>query len=151
MRRSSRRSWAGSFIRSAALRLFREEWPEQASHARDHAAQRGLLPWEAERELFGASHLDLARTLGRQCQVPGSMLCGFDEADDPDSLAGFVVRSMAVAARHGYGDPDGAPFPPSRIPEREPILDAYARRIGGPEQMKDRVRSLLVTARVAGA
>lgn len=148
LRQHEDEAFAGAFLRHAALLLFRAYAPEQARAGRHHAAARGLTSWEAERQLLGVSHLDLARRLAEHWGLPESLWPAFDGEGEADSLAGLIVRAQAAAARHGFVDADGAPLPPPLIPPREPILDAYLARKDGPEGVLDQLRGMMATARI---
>lgn len=142
-------AFAACFMRGAALRVLRDRAPELAQQGYERATVDGVLLWEGERTALGASHLDLARCLALEWHAPETFRPAFEDDGDPDSLAGLIRRAMAVASRCGLDDPEGPAFPPQYVPDREPILDAFVRRLGGPEGLPRRVRSMLSTARVS--
>ncbi len=141
-------AFAACFIRCAALRVLRDDQPDLALRGLERAQADALLLWEGERLAIGGSHLDLARHLACEWRLPEVFLPAFDDDRDPESFAGLILRAMAAAQRHGFVDPEGMPLPARFVPEREAILDAFARRTGGPEALPVRVRSMLSTARV---
>lgn len=124
-------AFTASLLRSTALFLLQQRIPAEAQTARDLAESTCTPLWEAEAELLGGSHLDLARSLSEHWGLPGSLLPAFDATHPPDSLADLIVRSIAAAERHGFHAPNGAIVPPHLRPEREPIADAYFRNGGG--------------------
>lgn len=123
--------FTASLLRSTALFLLQQRIPAEAQTARDLAESAGTPLWEAEAELLGGSHLDLARSLSEQWGLPDRLLPAFDATYPPDSLPDLIVRATAAAERHGFQDPNGAIVPPHLRPEREPIVDAYFRNGGG--------------------
>jgi HDOD domain len=135
-------------LRGTALLLLRQEAPAWEHAAAHHALQHGIALWVAERETFGASHLDLARRLVAAWQLPDSFDPACDAEAGEDGLAALLVRALAAAQRFGHRDPDGPPLPARLVRAREPILDAFVVRLGGPQALPDRVRSLMATARV---
>lgn len=146
-------AYAATFIRGAALRLLRDLAPGLAGPGAARAEADGVPLWDGERAAFGASHLDLARALAVEWGLPRRFLPAFDAdaTSDPDAPAGLILRAEAVAERAGFADPEGPALPPAYVREREPILDAFVHRVGGPSELAARVRSMLTTARVPPA
>lgn len=141
-------AFPAAFIRHISLLLLHTEAPNLIRAAFDDACKHGRPLWESERALYGIGHIDLGRRLVESWGGPETLLNGFNEGDTPGSLSGLVVRSVAAAARHSFSCPLGPVLPASASMEREPIIDRWVERLGGPGMVLDQFRGMMSTARI---
>ncbi|MBT5772941.1 MAG: hypothetical protein HOH95_01030 [Dehalococcoidia bacterium] len=112
------------------LFLLQQHDPANAAASAQLAISTPSLLWDAETELLGGSHLDLARRVCHHAALPSTLLEAFNPQGNPGSLPDLLFRATATAERHGFEDPDHPIVPPALRPNRERILDMFFRNSG---------------------